>query len=299
MSHHIIIKRRAFTLIELLVVIAIIGVLVGLLLPAVQKVREAANRIQCVNHLKQIGVAIHNHHDSIGTFPTGGRRPWSTTAFNSGSSAIMGPGWPFQILPYMEQTSVYNQTTWRAIETSPIKLYFCPSRRPPTFQGGRALMDYASATPANSPWSWDQFWYGNIWGENGTPSGVTYYGIIIRYNNGDATTVSSVLDGTSQTLLVSEKWLKPSRYASGDWHDDRGWSDGWDPDIVRYTGFPPIKDAESSGYGREGYQFGSAHPAGINALFGDGSVRMISYGVDLTMFNYMGHRADGATVTFD
>src|SRR3954471_563878 len=96
--------RRGFTLIELLVVIAIIGVLVALLLPAVQAAREAARRIQCTNHLKQVGIALHNDHDQLGAFPTGGivsmSEAWSPTS--------TGLSWHAMILPYMEQATLYN-----------------------------------------------------------------------------------------------------------------------------------------------------------------------------------------------
>ncbi|MCX7664280.1 MAG: DUF1559 domain-containing protein [Gemmataceae bacterium] len=274
--------RKGFTLIELLVVIAIIAILIGLLLPAVQKVREAANRARCLNNLKQMGLAVHNHHDAIGTFPSGGTTPWANN------------GWPIQLLPYIEQDNIFTlyQTNPGAAFNNNIPLFFCPSRRtnqtPRPY--GRGLMDYASATPADAPNTWDQFWYGNIWG---LPTTSNYRGIITRAGTPSAgSTMASITDGTSNTLLISEKSLNPNNYLSGDWHDDAGWSDGWDPDIIRYTGFLPVPDKRYFS-GWEGYRFGSAHANGINALMGDGSVRGIRFSIDAVTFNAIGGKNDG------
>jgi prepilin-type processing-associated H-X9-DG protein len=163
-------------------------------------------------------------------------------------------------------------------------------------------MDYAGATPADAPNSWDQFWYGNIWG---IPYGTQkYHGMIIRTQpqTRPSNTFASVTDGLSNTLLVGEKQLNPKIYDTGDWHDDQGWVDGWDPDIMRYTGFPPYSDkmyGQGPHGGWAGYLFGSAHPSGFNGLFGDGSVRHIKFSVDPLLFNNVGYRDDGATVNLD
>ena len=156
--------RRAFTLVELLVVIAIIGVLVALLLPAVQAAREAARRAQCKNNLKQIGLGMQNHVSAQRVFPTGGNNPnpnirnYTTgpTVGTSGSGQPNGAGkqglsWPYQILPYLEQGALRGIVDQALLQDQSVPGYYCPSRRSPEkvtgSTGSTTLMDYAGATP--------------------------------------------------------------------------------------------------------------------------------------------------------
>ncbi len=146
--------RLGFTLIELLVVIAIIAILIGLLLPAVQKVREAAARSTCQNNLKQMGLAIHNYQAALGYIPRGG----SNSSDDGEASSAQYPltfSWMWQILPYVEQNNLYTQTGGGALYTknttfatnatrSPVKLYNCPAARPLTATGTRFNADYAA-----------------------------------------------------------------------------------------------------------------------------------------------------------
>lgn len=290
--------RPGFTLVELLVVIAIIGILVGLLLPAVQAAREAARRMQCSNNLKQQGLAIQMHHDGYKYFPPGGYNPWGAVG-----------SWATSILPFIEQSNLAKQNTTNNVDTLRYRggptIFFCPSRRGSeavVSQGGRYLMDYAASTPADRPNSWDQFWYGDTWGM--TWEKAPYNGVIVRGGvdqngnfRGAKSKIANITDGTSNTMVVGEKQLNPSRYKSGDWHDDAGWADGWDPDVVRYTGFAPNSDRKYDNQGGwEGYRFGSTHTSGMNILLADGSVRYLGFEVDLTIFNRLGHREDGGTI---
>lgn len=301
-------RRSGFTLVELLVVIAIIGILVALLLPAVQAAREAARRTQCSNHLKQMGLAMHNFHDARRRFPTGGTIPWDWSRRDNDTDLIngQGPGWAYQILPFMEQETVKNLPATASVEQTPLSFYFCPSRRAATFLGGRALMDYAGATPGASVNSWDQFWFThNICGGSCVwtipPESAIYKGIIVRSGYGRKCTFGEIVDGTSNTLMIGEKFLRPYGYDSGDWHDDRGWTDGWDPDIMRYTAYKPMRDKNppfppGDVPNNEGYHFGSPHPAGVMFVLGDGAVRTVTYEIDASTFNSLGDRQDGKEV---
>lgn len=306
-------KRRGFTLVELLVVIAIIGILVALLLPAVQSARESGRRTQCVNHLKQIGLGFHNHHDVLLRYPTGGTVPW---AWSAGSPAdykgywvrdgfpYQGPSWLYQILPYIEQQNVKDLPTTGEVERALITTYFCPSRRKPmrNWQYNMGLNDYAGVVAYDgritlpSGGVTDQFWTGETWTN---PLTAEYRGIIVRSgDNMRFTTTNLVLDGTANTSMVGEKFAQPKLYDRGDWCDDRGWTDGWDPDVLRYSAFSPIKDknAPTGLAWNYGYYFGSAHPAGINMVYGDGSVHFISYNIAQDIFNKLGDRMDGIAI---
>ena len=274
--------RRGFTLVELLVVIAIIGILVALLLPAVQQAREAARRTQCKNNLRNFGLAIANFESARRLFPTGGTIPWAeiddyVTGNKANGPLKQGLGWAFQILPYMEENAVSNITTQEDLQQNEISLYFCPSRRSSTRHPdtGISLLDYAAAQPwktrLQDPDNFDTMiehvgaFQGCIPCSSTLPSAAlsrgpfppTYLGVVVRVDwqplsslpgggrhNGFTKKVThrKIKDGTSKTFIISEKRLKPSQYQTGEQWDDRGWADGWDWDTIRSTMFPPLKD---------------------------------------------------------
>ena len=248
-------QRGGFTLVELLVVIAIIGILMGLLMPAVQKIREAANRASCQNNLKQLTLAFHNHHDTLGFFPSGGWNWYTPPNYLSGVPAVgqqQQAGWGFQVLPFIEADNVWRgagatDDTGRiliAIGTTN-KLFFCPSRRgpqavpfsDPAYLNGilapHALGDYAASN------------------KEGT-------GVVQQIK---PTRIADITDGTSTTLLLGDK--RANRVILGQPHpgDDIGYTSGWDYNTVRRTNIEPRPDYSGDGEGKK--RFGSAHTEAI------------------------------------
>ncbi len=342
-------ERRAFTLVELLVVIAIIGILVGLLLPAVQAAREAARRMQCSNNLKQIGLAILNFESAYQQIPPGpydGDPSLPGMNYNEAPGQYEGStccnaaspnGWSqwFKILPFIEQTNVYNLADFdlppihsgrpadyngeNTVARVLIPSYYCPSRRGAQGYGSGQFgrCDYAGCAG---------FYQGEIL-ENGTQSGWNppiwqpqippiplgreprrnertnenfgnfggRKGYFVWNAQGAKRKLGDVIDGTSNSIMCAEKALPPNRHGS-DGGDNERWNNaGWDECVLRWH-FPPMADgdprnrpyrdmeAESGTVWRR--YFGSSHAGGLNAVFGDGSVRYASFNVDATVWMY-------------
>jgi prepilin-type N-terminal cleavage/methylation domain-containing protein/prepilin-type processing-associated H-X9-DG protein len=314
-------RRCAFTLIELLVVIAIIAILIGLLLPAVQKVREAAARMSCQNNLKQLGLAMHNYHDASGTLPTGGDK-------RSGIRYVMG--WPVLILPFIEQNNlrqaidastanaIFTVMPWRLLTpphngasplyTTPIKMFACPASELGTLSPDAWS---TSNNPINANYQAALHYRGNggsplvglvqgSWSRHAwySTSGVIYPNSQVK--------LTDITDGTSNTLLLGETSSAIGRkLMSRSWGDIQPWtwgyyyygSDtaGWlmiDHKVVTY----PIGYAGSF-YTNE-TPFTSAHAGGgVNALYCDGSVHYLPNSTSLTLLQYMATRAGGEVVT--
>jgi prepilin-type N-terminal cleavage/methylation domain-containing protein len=324
------ISSKGFTLVELLVVIAIIGILIAMLLPAIQYARESARRIQCKNNLKQIGLAVHNLHATYSRLPTGGWYSWAGNSndpvwYKPGVSMMppeLPAGWAYQIAPFLELTPMFG-TSWPELKHQTVPFYFCPTRRGPTTNTDPAsdgymdgLLDYASATPVESNGNpnlvndgqcMNDFWKGANFDFAPKNSG-RYRGMIVRMPPGETITFANVTDGLSTTILIGEKFVPTGNYDGGSpgtcnfEGDDRGWTESWDYDTVRSTGMAPIQDIYfnankyplgGTGYWQYNMKFGSAHSTAINCLLGDGSVHAVSYTIDKVVFNQLGDRQDG------
>lgn len=261
-------RKRGFTLIELLVVIAIIAVLVGMLLSAVQQVRESGNRAVCQNNLKQIGLAFLTQHDDLGAFPNGGRHepPLSTASLYDRSQW----SWTYQILPWIDQRPLYLATDPVKICHTPVKLYYCPSRRGPEVYAEGARFDYAGSAGTD-------FWTGSN-------------GVLVRAGSGRRRLVH-LTDGPSHTIMLGEKQLNLAKLGVAIDDNEAYVIPGWneDFDVFRIgalpTGelLPPIRDNRSE-TDATSMRFGSSHFNGVKFVFADGSVRTILYSVDPESF---------------
>jgi prepilin-type N-terminal cleavage/methylation domain-containing protein/prepilin-type processing-associated H-X9-DG protein len=296
--------RRAFTLIELLVVIAIIAVLIGLLLPAVQKVRAAAMRIQCANNLKQIGLGVHNYESSYGGLP-----PSRTTGNVAGA-----PNFPYQhswtaaLLPYIEQTASFSLYNYKADWNSPVnyaairtylKLFNCPMtpnqpRSDTTIAAQPATGDYHAMNAIKNFIGINCMGYiGNL-----NPDDPRLVGAMRR---DQVTPFTAIIDGTSNTILVAEDAGRPAFYnADRQIFDPVGKEGGWaDPngafslDGSNRDGSIPGPCPLNCSNNSEIYSF---HSGGANVVFADGSVHFLRETIDLCLLAKLVTRAGGEAI---
>jgi len=310
--------RQAFTLIELLVVIAIIAVLIALLLPAVQQARESARRTQCKNNLKQLGLAMHNYHDTHRIFPCNSLDSSAWTGIQHGTQLTM-------ILPFIDQASFYNALdfTQPNVEGTIIKgapayqrvvtAFLCPSYSGPSQRGGdlRAQTNYAPSMGAqrmDSPNACQRYspyggynasgffgtgpdGHGNTM-EIGRLSGI--FGRMIP-----AATIAQVVDGTSNTILMGEVRPDCSDHINNGWmHNNSIWVATTPPiNFPTCPESPALPDqCNRTDTWNTSQGFKSQHTGGAHFILCDGAVRFLSQNLDYATYQKLGDRRDGQTV---
>ena len=320
-------QAHGFTLIELLVVIAIIGILVAILMPAVQSARESGRRIHCTNNLKQWALAAHLHHDAQRFYPTGGWGTHWAEDPDRGYGRKQPGGWIFNSLAYMESGALRSLGAGEASKkpsrakllATPISALNCPSRRGVTtyllhpsqqaknsdFVESVARSDYAanggvtgrlildspdSLAEGDTTYNWDDG------SQSGLANGICYLRSQVRVNQ--------VTDGLSQTYLVGEKWIDLNHSPCLFDGDDQYAYGGYDTDIIRFAYDPPSVDLPMPAVpslleAQNHLRYGSAHVGGCQMAFCDGRVDTISYEIQLEVHQKFAHRSDPAAAIPD
>lgn len=331
------VRRKGFTLIELLVVIAVIAILIALLLPAVQQVRESARRAQCLNNLKQMGVALHNYHSSHGTFPPGfvstlTDPSWTYERGNTRSFPDeIGPGWSFFafMLPELEQQNLYNQIDFTKRIDAPendfarresVKVYLCPSET-----DGRLITVTTCGSPpteSNTPVPLTDAavcsYVGSLGGGSAADPNIGAYewqpfnGVFHRNSR---IRIADITDGSSNTIGIGERM---SRIAESTWTGvvpgqnivynqfdppNPQFNPPIDPPCHKWR--PPItailvhaRSGAPNGRTSSPSSFHGPHHAGCNFLLMDGSTRVITDGIGLSVFRALCTRNGNEVVSF-
>jgi len=310
-------SRHGITIVELLVTISILGTLAAILLPAVQRVREAARQTQCRNRLRQLGLAVDLHTDANGHFPTSGWGFRWVGMPDRGTGQKQPGGWIYNLLPYLEQSPLREsggglpvaaqRSALTRVSMTGLEAFQCPSR--PTRRTGPA---HPSVIPVNADWvplvaktdyainegdyptgtdggpnalsEGDSPAY--PWTSTSQATGVSFLRSRIRR--------SEISDGLTNTVLAGEKNIAVDGYlTSSDPGNDQSMYSGVDWDVNRWTTEPPISDGSTHASTR----FGSAHTSGCQIIFCDGRVTMIAWSIDQNIFRLLGNREDGEAVT--
>jgi prepilin-type N-terminal cleavage/methylation domain-containing protein/prepilin-type processing-associated H-X9-DG protein len=312
--------RKGFTLIELLVVIAIIAILIGLLLPAVQKVRDAAARMQCSNNLKQLGLAAHNYHGAFERFPPGVNLPagWTYTDKTSAPPAPL-PNVSFSLfealLPFVEQDNIYKAMNFAGKSNSQYNKGNCDSQTAP---GNTIVKTYLCPADIGQPQTTyttggKTYYFGaNSYGGNAgrvsfytddmTRDGVFYINSTTRF--------ADITDGTSNTLMFGERFRKDLTYDriyGGSFDQRSGWAwanglPGFDylfGAAVQINWLMPANLQSDPGFIYEDLRFnayGSNHTVGANFAFSDGSVKFLTNSTPLLVLQYLSTRSNGEVI---
>jgi prepilin-type N-terminal cleavage/methylation domain-containing protein/prepilin-type processing-associated H-X9-DG protein len=311
-------SARAMTLIELLVVIAIIGILIAILLPAVQAAREAARRMQCQNNLKQIGTALHNYHNAYSSFPPGNFAKTIGVCTGSSTKSEDGANWMILILPYLEQKSLYDSYDMtvsnesaenRQLRETPVNTYTCPS------DVSTDELTVPTFGPA-APWSLNvAYMPGSYRGVSGRSDGKVFldWSLDSSYPHDwrgplhvvgvlglTAERVATIEDGTSNTLMVGESTTRTSLQHRTLWAYSYAFyslSATTPQARVLYGDYDRCQEEGGNGHSlpcRRGW--GSYHNGGKNFLLCDGAVRFVAQGIDVDLFAEMGSISGGELV---
>jgi prepilin-type N-terminal cleavage/methylation domain-containing protein len=317
-NHH----KQGFTLVELLVVIAIIGILIALLLPAIQAARESARRMQCTNNLKQIGLGCSTHLNEQGAFPSGGWGWYWSGDPDRGFRGRQPGGWIFNMLPFTELKAVRefgkngNQKGRTLTSQSLISFFSCPSKRPLILfpysndivninkegicskadyagNGGDNYSTYTQGGPSSyqdaDTWTEDKWQSQNYSNPDPTPTTPTVRQALGVFYVHGCVKLKDIRVGTAHLFLAGERYLNVDHYLDSDTDNDQPWSQGYDIDTIRWVNAIPQRDRR--GLTSPGI-FGGSHASTFNMVFCDGAVHSISYeiGSNPTAYRALGNR---------